>query len=88
LAAIATSLPDAVPTGVAAGLHTYLRLPNSCDEAGLVDAARTRGVLVEGASWNWSVPSAAPPALVIGYGAISESAIRSGLAVLGSLCRA
>lgn len=87
LASIATSLPDAVPTGVAAGLHTYLRLPTSCDEVGLVDAARDRGVLVEGASWNWSVPSAAPPALVIGYGAISESAIRGGLAVLGSLCR-
>jgi GntR family transcriptional regulator/MocR family aminotransferase len=87
LASIATSLPDAIPTGVAAGLHMYLRLPTSCDEVGLVEAARDRGVLVEGASWNWSVPSEAPPALVIGYGAITESAIRNGLAILGSLCR-
>jgi GntR family transcriptional regulator / MocR family aminotransferase len=87
LASIASSLPDAIPTGVAAGLHMYLRLPTSCDEAGLVESARNRGVLVEGASWNWSMPSEAPPALVVGYGAISESAIRDGLAILGSLLR-
>jgi GntR family transcriptional regulator/MocR family aminotransferase len=85
LAAIADSLPDATPTGVAAGLHMYVRLPTSCDERALVDAARKRGVLVEAASWHWSTPSAAPPALVIGYGAIAEPAIRNGLALLGSL---
>jgi GntR family transcriptional regulator/MocR family aminotransferase len=85
LAAMATSLPDAIPTGVAAGLHMYVRLPASWDELALVEAASKRGVLVEGASWNWSAPAAAPPALVIGYGAISEPAIRSGLALLGSL---
>jgi GntR family transcriptional regulator/MocR family aminotransferase len=88
LAAIATSLPDAVPTGVAAGLHMYVRLPSACDEVGLVDAARNRGVVVEGASWNWSAPPEAPPALVIGYGGIAEPAIRNGLEILGSLCRA
>jgi GntR family transcriptional regulator/MocR family aminotransferase len=87
LASIATSMPDAIPTGVAAGLHMYLRLPPSCDEVDLVEAARTRGVLVEGARWHWSAHSAAPPALVIGYGAIAEPAIRSGLAILGALCR-
>jgi GntR family transcriptional regulator/MocR family aminotransferase len=65
----------------------YLRLPPSCDEVDLVEAARTRGVLVEGARWHWSAHSAAPPALVIGYGAIAEPAIRSGLAILGALCR-
>jgi GntR family transcriptional regulator/MocR family aminotransferase len=85
LASIAEYMPNAIPTGVAAGLHMYLRLPPTCDEAALVDAARDRGVLVEGASWHWSVPTASPPALVIGYGAITESAIREGLAILGSL---
>src|SRR3954470_12423929 len=85
LASIATSIPEATPTGVAAGLHMYLRLPPSCDEVGLVDAARERGVRVAGASWNWSTPEAAPPALVVGYGAITESVIRNGLSILGSL---
>jgi GntR family transcriptional regulator/MocR family aminotransferase len=51
----------------------------------LVERARRRGVLVEGASGHWWAPAAAPPALVIGYGAISEQAIRSGLAILGSI---
>jgi GntR family transcriptional regulator/MocR family aminotransferase len=87
LASIATSLPDAIPTGVAAGLHMYLRLPGWCDELDLVEAARKRGVLVEGASWHWSVPRGAPPALVIGYGAIAEPGIRNALAVLGSIYR-
>jgi GntR family transcriptional regulator/MocR family aminotransferase len=85
LACIATELPDAVPTGVAAGLHVYLELPRSCDETALVVAAREQNLIVEGASWHWSVPSAARPALIIGYGAISEPAIRSGLTLLGSI---
>jgi GntR family transcriptional regulator / MocR family aminotransferase len=85
LTSIATSLTDAIPTGVAAGLHMYVRLPATCDEMGLVERARKRGVLLEGASWHWSAPAAAPPALVIGYGAIAEQAIRSGLAILGSI---
>jgi GntR family transcriptional regulator/MocR family aminotransferase len=80
-------MPDAVPTGVAAGLHVYLQLPGQCDESALVDAARERGLLVEGARWHWSVPSTAPPALVIGYGSIAESSIRKGLAILGSIYR-
>ncbi|MGX9790077.1 MocR-like pyridoxine biosynthesis transcription factor PdxR [Mycobacterium sp. MMS18-G62] len=87
LASIAASLPDAVPTGVAAGLHVYLQLPSGCDESGLIGAAHDRGLLVEGGRWHWSVPSAAPPALVIGYGAIAESAVRKGLAILGSIYR-
>jgi GntR family transcriptional regulator/MocR family aminotransferase len=87
LASIATSLPDAIPTGVAAGLHMYVSLPADCDEMKLVERARNRSVLVEGASWHWSAPSAAPPALVIGYGAIAEPAIRNGLAILGSIYR-
>jgi GntR family transcriptional regulator/MocR family aminotransferase len=61
LASIAKSMPEAIPRGVAAGLHMYVRLPGSCDELGLVDAARIRGVLVEGASWHLSSPGAAPP---------------------------
>jgi GntR family transcriptional regulator/MocR family aminotransferase len=85
LASIAASLPDAIPTGVAAGLHMYVSLPADCNEMELVERARNRGVLVEGASWHWSVPAAAPPALVIGYGAIAEPAIRNGLAILGSI---
>jgi GntR family transcriptional regulator/MocR family aminotransferase len=63
----------------------YVSLPADCDEMKLVERARNRSVLVEGASWHWSAPAAAPPALVIGYGAIAEAAIQNGLAILGSI---
>jgi GntR family transcriptional regulator/MocR family aminotransferase len=87
LEALSTSLPGTAPTGVAAGLHVYVRLPSGCDELNLVDTARKRGVLIEGASWHWADPRSAPPALVLGYGSIAASAIRDGLAVLGSIYR-
>lgn len=88
LETLSTALPGAVPTGVAAGLHLYVQLPNGCDESGLVETARQRGVRIEGASEHWSDPRSAPPALVLGYGSIAESAIRDGLATLGSVYRA
>lgn len=87
LEGVATSLPDAVPRRVAAGLHLYVELPKWCDELRFVDTAFKRGLLIEGASWHWSVPRLAPPALVLGYGAIDERAIRNGLEILGSIYR-
>jgi GntR family transcriptional regulator/MocR family aminotransferase len=87
LEVVATSLPDAVPKRVAAGLHLYVELPDWCDELSLVDNAYKRGLLIEGASWHWSVPRSAPPALVLGYGAIDQGAIRSGLTTLASIYR-
>jgi GntR family transcriptional regulator / MocR family aminotransferase len=85
LDALSTKLPGAVPTGIAAGLHMYVQLPSWCDEFVLIETARKQGLLIEGASWHWSVPWSAPPALVLGYGSIAEPAIRDGLAVLGSI---
>ena len=85
LDAISTTLPGALPTGVAAGLHLYVQLPSGIDESGLVEAARRRGLHIEGASWHFSDAHSAPPALVLGYGSIDEAAIRSGLALLGSI---
>ena len=85
LRAVATFLPAAVPTGVAAGLHLCVRLPPETDERRLVDTARDQGVFVEGAAWHWADPAAAPPALVLGYGGLGESAIHRGLAILGTV---
>ena len=83
LAAVARHLPEATASGVAAGLHLYVRLPDECDERALVRAARQRGVLVEGTARHWADPAAAPPALVLGYGAAGEAAIEQGVAALG-----
>jgi GntR family transcriptional regulator/MocR family aminotransferase len=85
LEGVAAWLPDAVPKRVAAGLHLYVQLPQWCDELGLIDTAYKRGLLVEGASWHWSDQRSAPPALVLGYGAIDDAAIRDGLEILASI---
>ncbi|MUL77253.1 PLP-dependent aminotransferase family protein [Mycolicibacterium sp. CBMA 226] len=85
LAALTVSFPDATPMGVSAGLHLHVQLPDHCDEDAIVDAAYRRGVHVGGARWYWADPSTAPPALVIGYGSVSESDIGQAIAVLGSL---
>jgi GntR family transcriptional regulator/MocR family aminotransferase len=85
LAALAVSFPGTNPTGIAAGLHLHLQLPDHCDEDAMVDAAFHRGVLVGGARWNWADPSTARPALVVGYGSATESDISRAVAVLGSL---
>lgn len=47
-----------------------------------MDAAQARDVLVEGGAWHWADSELAPPALVIGYGAVGEPEIRRGLGVL------
>jgi GntR family transcriptional regulator/MocR family aminotransferase len=87
LEAISTALPSAQPSGIAAGLHAYVQLPDGVDELGLVEAAHHRGLHIEGASWHFSDPASAPPALVLGYGSIDEAAIHRGLALLGSIYR-
>jgi GntR family transcriptional regulator/MocR family aminotransferase len=84
LDAIATFLPAATTRGLEAGLHVHVELPQRCDEQQLVEAARDRGVFVEGGAWHWADGASAPPSLVIGYGATSEEAIRRGLSVLGA----
>ena len=87
LRAIAEHLPDATPVGVAAGLHLHVHLPPECDERGLVLAARRHGVRVEGAARHWADPAAAPPALVVGYGAAAEPAIEQGIIGLAAAYR-
>ena len=87
LEAIATSLPEAAPKGIAAGLHAYVELPDWCDEARLVDAALEQDLLIEGAGWHRLAQQATPPALLLGYGATTEATICSSLTTLGSIYR-
>jgi GntR family transcriptional regulator/MocR family aminotransferase len=63
----------------------YVQLPEWCDELRLIDTAYKRGLVIEGASWHWSVPSTAPPALVLGYGTIDEPSIRAGFKTLAAV---
>ncbi|MBP2453888.1 MocR-like pyridoxine biosynthesis transcription factor PdxR [Mycolicibacterium lutetiense] len=85
LGAISASMPQTQPTGIDAGLHVYLRLPTGSDEDAIVAAAREQGLRLDGARWNWADPDSAPPALVIGYGALSETAIRDSVSRLAPI---
>ena len=71
-------------TGAAAGLHLFVRLPDGCDEQALLERAKAGGVLVEPAAWHFADSANAPPALVLGYGALGEAAIRRGIEILGA----
>ncbi len=82
LRALAEHLPGVTPRGVAAGLHVHVELPPGSDEGAIARAARERGVEVAGAAWHWHDKTTAPPALVLGYGAIGEPAIERGIVAL------
>jgi len=81
-AALAEYLPDLPIGGVAAGLHLMLHLPAGTDESAVIAAAARRSIHVFGVSRYRARPSDGPPALVIGYGCVSEPLIREGVAQL------
>src|SRR3954452_15296877 len=83
-AALARELPAARLRGVAAGLHAAIELPAEAEEAAVVEAAAARGVRVEGLSAHRFGDSAAPPALLLGYGSMTEQAIRRGIRELAA----
>lgn len=83
-AALAEHLPDARLHGVAAGLHAAVELPAELDERAVVEAAAARGVRVEPMSTHRFTRAGAPPGLLLGYGAMTEQAIRRGIAELAA----
>jgi GntR family transcriptional regulator/MocR family aminotransferase len=78
---LARQAPAVRVQGIAAGLHAVVRLPDSTDEVAVVAAAKERGVGVYGIS-EYALDCAHPPALVLGYAALTESAIAAGIATL------
>ena len=88
LAELNTHLPQIKPSGEAAGLHLLLRLPAELDPDTVAEAAANHGLQLEPAAGHWADQSAAPPALLIGYGALRESTLARGIAALGDDLRA
>ena len=84
-AALAEFLPNLPIGGVAAGLHLMLHLPAGTDERTVVAAAATRSIHVFGASRYRARPRETAPALVIGYGGVSEPLIREGVQQLAKV---
>jgi GntR family transcriptional regulator / MocR family aminotransferase len=82
VAALARWLPGARAGEGAAGLFELVELPDGTDEAAVIAAAEQRGVGLEGLSLH-RFAAAGPPALVLGFGNLSEPAIEQGVRLLG-----
>jgi GntR family transcriptional regulator/MocR family aminotransferase len=73
--ALARWLPGVSIGGTAAGLHLIAWLPAGADEVSIGDAAAARGVAVHTLHHDCAVTAPRPPALLLGYGLITEPAI-------------
>ena len=80
--------------GLAAGCHALLRLPDGASERTVVAAAATMGVRVNGlghyrfvAADAEAEPASRSPALVLGFGNVSEHQIRRGIHTLAKAVR-
>ena len=72
-------LPEASVGGAAAGLHLIAWLPEATDETAISDAAANRGVAIHTLHQFCAVTAPRPPALLLGYGQIAETAIPRGV---------
>ncbi len=83
LAALAEHIPQARVSGIAAGLHAIIELPDHHDEAAILAAAARRGIALE-AMGGHRFATAGPPTLLLGYGRSSDSTIRVGVRALAA----
>ncbi|WP_166902918.1 PLP-dependent aminotransferase family protein [Mycobacterium sp. DL440] len=78
--ALAEGLAGLQVTGVAAGLHLLVTLPEDVDDAALADDLRAAGVLVHPVSWHRRLPG--PPGLVLGYASHPPDRLREAAATI------
>ena len=69
-------------TGIAAGLHLLLELPDSLTEHDVITRAARHGLALEGLGSYQRAPGTHPPALVVGYGTPHEHAFTGAVARL------
>jgi GntR family transcriptional regulator/MocR family aminotransferase len=77
--------PGVELTGLAAGFHAVVRLPEGADEEAVVAAAHERSVGLYGMSRYRIDGETVPPMLVLGFGNVAEGAIERGIAAVGEL---
>ena len=86
LESLVAAMPGASVTGVAAGLHMLVTLPDTdVDDAAVADELRDAGVLVHPLSWHRRRPG--PPGLVIGYAAHTPDRLREAAAAIGRVAK-
>jgi GntR family transcriptional regulator / MocR family aminotransferase len=83
--ALAEHAPRLELRGLAAGIHVVACLPETLDEQAVVDAARERGVGLYPMSRYRADGGTRPPQLALGFGDLSEAAIRRGIESIADL---
>jgi GntR family transcriptional regulator / MocR family aminotransferase len=84
--AFARYAPGVSLTGLAAGFHAVAPLPAGADETTVIAAARERLVGLHGiGDYRGNPDTAAPPALVMGFGNVRERAIEPAIAAVADL---
>jgi GntR family transcriptional regulator / MocR family aminotransferase len=85
LAALSDHAPGVPVHGLAAGFHAVAELRDDTDEAAIVAEARTRAVGLYGMSMYRPSGLTGPPALVLGFGNLTEPAIERGIGTIADL---
>jgi len=88
VAAVARHLPGARVTGLAAGLHALVRLPEPVDGRALARAAARDSVGVYPLGLSYLTPRPLDDGLVLGYANLAEPAIEEGIRRLARALRA
>jgi GntR family transcriptional regulator/MocR family aminotransferase len=86
IAALERWLPDARPSGIAAGLHVMVTLPPRVDEVELTERAAAAGVRVYPLKpYRIAKPGAAAPAILLGYANLTPALIEQGVQELAMI---
>ena len=85
--AVAAHAPAVEVTGLAAGCHAVLRLPEGVTEGFAVEGCARRSVAVYGMSRYRSSGATEPAELVLGFGNVRDGAIAEALARVGPVLR-
>jgi len=83
--ALAEHAPRVTLHGLAAGFHALAALGDGADEPALVAAARERSVGLYGVDSCRTGSREGPPALVLGFGNLTEAAIARGMRTISDL---
>ena len=84
VAELARRLPGCEVSGAAAGLHLVVHLPDGVPASAVVREAETRGVHVVDLD-RYRASGSGPPALVLGYGNITDALVPEAVAVLAEV---
>ena len=84
MAELEQRLSDCEVSGVAAGLHLVVHLPEGTRTSAIVREAETHGVHVVDLD-RYRASGSGPPALVLGYGNITDGLVPEAVSIVGDL---